>query len=86
MAERRVTHTQKDSDGDITALCYPGEAWSPRNKEDAIEDIDSDLFTYYVRTASGRSDIQVVDDPDGKYLRTDLDGAADNNLDELPDC
>ena len=33
MSDRRVTHTGKDKDGDITARCNPGEIWSPRLKE-----------------------------------------------------
>lgn len=86
MADRRVTRTDKDDDGDITALCNPGEAWSPRPKADAIDDIDDGIHTYYVQDSSGRSDIHVVNDPDGPYLRTDPDGSASNNLDELPDC
>jgi len=30
MADRQVTQSRKDSDGDILALCNPGEYWSPR--------------------------------------------------------
>lgn len=86
MADRRVTATGKDGDGDITSVCNPGESWSPRMKANAIADIEGGLHTYYVEDRSGRSDVHVVDDPDGPYLRTDPDGSASNNLDELPDC
>jgi hypothetical protein len=86
MSDRRVTRSGKDKDGDITELCNPGEAWSPRKKADAIHDIDSRIHTYYVQDAQGRSGIEVVDGPTGKYLRTRADGRAGNNLDELPDC
>ena len=86
MADRRVTHTGKDSDGDITKLCNPGELWSPRVKADAIRDIESGAHTYYVLSSRGRSDIRVVNGPTGKYLRTDPDDETGNNLDELPDC
>ncbi len=41
MAKRQVTQTQKDTDGDITALCNPEASWSPRKKADAINDIFS---------------------------------------------
>ncbi len=29
MAERKVTQSYKDKDGDITALCIPSATWSP---------------------------------------------------------
>ncbi len=86
MADRRVTHTRKDRHGDITKLCNPGEPGSPRAKLDAIRDIESGTHSYYVLSSGGRSDIQVVNGPTGKYLHSDPDGEAGNNLDELPDC
>ena len=86
MADRHVTHTGKDEDGDITKLCNPGQNWSPRPKQGAIADIESRIHTYYVQSSRGRSNIHVVNGPTGKYLRTDPDGEAGNNLDELPDC
>lgn len=86
MADRRVTRTDKNDEGDILALCNLSESWSPRDKQDAITDINDGIHTYYVQDTSGHSDIHVVDDPDGPYLRTDPDGSASNNLDELPDC
>jgi hypothetical protein len=86
MADRRVTQTGKDEDGDITRLCNPSATWSPRTKSGAISDIDNGTHTYYVQDSKGRSDIQVVNGPTGKYLRTDPDGRAENNLDSLPDC
>lgn len=86
MADRPVTQTGKD-DGDITALCSPGEEWSPRNKQDAIHDIESGTHTYHVSWRGGsRTAIRVVDGPTGKYLRTDRDSTSSNNLDDLPDC
>ena len=87
MADRRVTHTGKDSDGDITRLCNAGETWSPRSSSAAIKDIDDQVHTYYVRWSDGkRTNIHVVDGPTGKYLRTDKDNTTRNNLDDLPDC
>jgi len=41
MADRQVTASGKDKDGDITKLCKSGEAWSPRQKADAIRDIEN---------------------------------------------
>ena len=86
MVERLVTRTGKDDDGDITALCNPGEYWSPRYKNSAIGDIETGRHTYYVQWQDRRTDIHVVDGPKGKYLRTDRDSTPRNNLDDLPDC
>lgn len=86
MADRRVTQTQKDSDGDILALCNPGQPWSPRKKADAISDIRSKTHSYYVNEAGHRTDVKVVNDPDGPHLQTTGDATSDNNLDNLPDC
>ena len=87
MADRPVRKTRKDRDGDILALCSDGASWSPRSKRDAIADIENGLHTYYVPWTRGHTEIHVVDDPvKGKYLRTDRDSTARNNLDELDDC
>lgn len=87
MADRQVTHSRKDSDGDILALCKPGEYWSPRQKRDAIDDIENRRHSYFVNMSGvGRVDIHVVRGPNGKYLRTDPDRTTRNNLRDLPDC
>ena len=87
MADRQVTHTGKDRDGDITALCNPGMTWSPRRKREAIDELKSGRHTYFVRWPDGpRTEIRVVNGPTGKYLRTDRDDTTRNNLDDLPDC
>jgi len=87
MADRRVTKTGKDEDGDITKLCNPDASWTPRYKAGAISDIENGVHTYYVKDSKGgRSDIQVVKGATGKYLRTDPNGECEDNLDNLPDC
>lgn len=86
MADRQVTATRKDEDGDILALCNSGAWWSPRKKTDAIKDIDDEDHSYYVQKGAKRVDIHVVKGPTGKYLRTDPDVTDSNNLDDLPDC
>ena len=88
---RRITHTRKDRDGDILVLCspghYPGHYWSPVSKNDTIRHIESNLYGYHVDWPDGvRTDVRVVDGPNGKYLRTDKDATTRNNLDDLPDC
>lgn len=89
MTDRPVRKTQKNSDGDITALCNDGSMWSPASKAQAIRDIESGAHTYHVPWTSGRTEIRVVVDrtvSGGKYLRTDRDATSKNNLDDLPDC
>lgn len=87
MADRQVTGTGKDRYGDITQLCNPGAAWSPRSKSDAIDDIENNRHTYYVRWFDGlRTEVGVVSGANGKYLRTDRDNTTKNNLGDLPDC
>jgi hypothetical protein len=85
VADRRVTKTGKDNDGDITSLCSD-QWWSPVSKAQAIKDIDNDDHRYYVKTGSAEADINVVNGATGKYLRTDPDKTTVDNLDDLPDC
>lgn len=86
MADRAVRQTRKDRNGDILAVCDPGESWSPRGKDDVIKDIENGVHIYYVPWVTGRTEIHVANGPTGKYLRTDRDGTPGNNLDDLPDC
>jgi len=82
MANRQVTATGKNSDGDITKLCG---SWGSRTKSEAISDIESGQHAY----RSGTRLIEVITDPTvggGKYLRSRPDGGTGNNLDSLPDC
>ena len=87
MANREVTQSRKDKDGDITALCKPAEIWSPRRKDDAIDDIENARHRYFVKIPrKGDVDIHVVRRDGKKHLRTDPDKTTRNNLDDLPDC
>jgi hypothetical protein len=83
MGMRTVTHALKDRRGVITYLYGPDESWSPRAVADVIADIDSGAHRYVVAWPEHDTDVRVVDDPDGKYLRTDRDATTRNNLDEL---
>ncbi|MCA1676136.1 MAG: DUF3892 domain-containing protein, partial [Actinobacteria bacterium] len=84
MATRTVTHTLKDRRGVITYLCGPDQSWSPRAAVDVIADIESRRHRYVVAWPERDTDVHVVSDPQGKYLRTDRDPTTRNNLDELP--
>ena len=87
MAERRVTKTGKDSDGDITKLCNNSTTWSFEYKSNAIRHIENGTHTYYVNEAGYRSDVHVYKDGYGnKHLRTFADSTSKNNLDNLPNC
>jgi len=87
MADRAVLRTGKDRDGDITKLCNTGQFWSPRSKQDVINDIECGTHRYYVPwTHSEKTWIRVVNNNGRKYLRTDRDHTTKNNLDDLPDC
>lgn len=87
MAKRYVNKSGKDKDGDITKLCNSAANWSPRQKADAIRDIENSTHTYWVSWTDGQeTEIKVVNGATGKYLRTLRDGSTRNNLDDLPDC
>ncbi|MBS9405480.1 DUF3892 domain-containing protein [Halomonas sp. TRM85114] len=86
MADRRVTATGKDRDGDITKLCNSTESWPTRSKADAVRDIDGKTHSYYVDRAGHRTDVHVVTVDGNKHLRTTADKSSQNNLDNLPDC
>lgn len=86
MADRRVTGTGKDRNGDITKLCNVGD-WGMVLKAIAIQQIESRTHSYYVhQPGTRRVEVRVVNGTTGKYLRSDSDRASKNNLDNLPDC
>ena len=84
MAKRRVTCSNKDSDGDITGIGGPG--WSTITKAQAIIDIEGKTHTYYVCEAGYESDVYIVSLGGNKHLRTTADQSNKNNLDNLPSC
>lgn len=87
MADRQITATRRDEDGDITHLCNEGASWSPVTKADAIEDIEADppLHRSLVKSGNDEVDIIVVHRGSGVYLRTEPDLSKADNLDNLPD-
>ena len=86
MANRRVTHTGKNADGDITGLCNPKMAWYSRLTAQAVLDIQSKTHRYYVEAGGQQATIQVVNGPSGPYLRTRANNKSVDNLDDLPNC
>lgn len=89
MATYVVNCSVKDPDGDIVELGVRrtsgrGQWTGRKSSAEAIEDIESG-DTYHVINENG-PEVIVVDDPDGKYLRSDPDAKTQNNLDNLSDC
>ena len=85
---RTVTASRKDEDGNITALCNENEDWSPRMKDDAVDDINNrDIVYESLGPISGaRAKVLARTSRTGWYLTTAPDRETDNNLDNLPDC
>jgi hypothetical protein len=84
MADRQVTHSGKDRDGDITSLCGPG--WGKVSKAKAIPEIENAVNAYYVAAVQPAVWVHVVTEGYLKYLRTTADNTSKNNLDNLPNC
>jgi len=77
MAYRAVTHLTRSEDGEILMLCNHRETWSPRVKEDAIDDIESGRHTYYLDDQVDSCQIIVSADPDkGKILVAAVQGRS----------
>ncbi len=79
--DRRVKATQKDKNGNIIALCNPGETWSPLSKRDVLKDIKGAKRSYYVHELPQKAYVRVVS---GNSLQTTADKSSSNNLDNLP--
>jgi hypothetical protein len=76
----------RNTEGDIVAIGNPEQPWFQRHREWAISDILAGRHEYFVEEeGEGRRPIEVVDDPDGLYLRTRGDSTLGNNLDNLPE-
>ena len=84
MARRRVTKSEKDSDGDITGVCGPEYYY--RAKWGVIEDITAELHEYYVSEAGYESTVHVYEQNGVQHIKTFADASSANNLDNLPDC
>jgi Protein of unknown function (DUF3892) len=83
MADRAVYQTRKDEWGNITAL---GGPFGHVTHVDAIAHIEADMERYYVPLDDGSgAPVEIASGSLGKYLRTNWDGLARNNLVDLPD-
>ena len=86
MIERKITKIKKNKEGDIVALCNGGSYWSPRNLDNIIYDIEVLKIKYYAQWGNGKvTNIELVEGPSGKYLRTKLSKSSSNDLFALPE-
>ena len=83
MAEREIEHIRRDLYGDIIALCNPDEPWAPRQKQDAIKDIETGEHSYYVQWGSLRINITVEVGFNGKYLKADNENTIKNRPEKM---
>lgn len=60
------------------------EWWWPRQK--VIDSINAGTNTFYTLVNGNRGDIEVIDGPNGQYLRTRADGKLNDNLLSLGEC
>ena len=68
----------------MTSVDNDGPWW--RAEDDAIIDVQLDKTSYFV-SVKGKSVWMIVATHNGrKYLKTETDGYAPNNLLSLPDC
>ncbi len=81
---RQVTSVRRTAHGVTTHLCGPtGSEWSPISVKDAIHQIKAGIARYFTRAGDKVAFLEVVGN---EYLRTRPDAAAENNLDNLPEC
>ena len=87
MADVRVTCINKkdrtSQHEGITHLGGTGWKWT---REQVIQSIEGKTNTFYTFVDGNRGDIQVVNGPNGKYVRTYADGKPNDNLLSLPEC
>jgi hypothetical protein len=63
-----------------------GNRWK-RTQKEAISDIESGEWIYYVGDGKDRVKVVVAISPHGnKYIKTEADGKEPNNLLSLPEC
>ncbi|GAA0542786.1 DUF3892 domain-containing protein [Chitinophaga japonensis] len=87
MANYEVTciHKQDHNDPDKRITHLGGAGWKLTSSE-VIWYIENNVHTYHTYVNGRRANIEVVDGPNGKYLRTDADARWTNNLLALPEC
>lgn len=88
----RKKECDKDAPISHLTLVEPAEAWKSEKIIGMIEEEEEDkkakFWSYHYKNGEiddkAKIEVEVVDDPDGKYLRTRKDETEKNNLLELP--
>lgn len=62
-----------------------GNSWK-WTRDEVIRSIEAKTNTFFTRVNGNRSDIGVVNGPNGKYVRTYADGKWNDNLLALMEC
>jgi len=87
MADLQVTCINKNprdnSHKGITHL--GGNTWKWTRNE-VITSIENGTNTFYTLAGGKRANVRVINDSNGKYLRTYADGLFNDNLLALPEC
>ena len=81
-----ITHAYRDERGVVEAVADPCAPWSPRRTLDVVRDIASGRVRYSTDGGAGRrTGVHVVRSRAyGTHIRSNPDGTAGNNLDDLP--
>jgi hypothetical protein len=87
MADRSVTHSEKDAQGDILGLCWQGiDGLKHVDRVTAIQQIVAGTHRYVVAIATPPVLVLARPADNPTYLTTEADGISKNNLDNLPNC
>lgn len=70
----------------ITHLGGSGGSGWKWTKEQVIVSIEAGTNTFFTQVDGIRADIEVIEGPNSKYLRTRADGTLNDNLLSLPEC
>jgi hypothetical protein len=87
MADAQVTCINKQPRNNphegITHLGGAGWKWT---RQEVIDSIEAKTNTFYTLVGGKRANVEVINGPNGKYLRTRADGTLNDNLLSLPEC
>lgn len=87
MADVQVTCINKTPRNDpYEGITHLGNSSGKWTRQQVIDWIESKSNTFYTSSGGNRSNIGVVNGPNGKYLRTYANGQWNDNLLALPEC
>lgn len=87
MADVQITCINKNPpDNTHEGITHVGNSQGKWTRSEVIGWIESRQHTFYTLSNGVRADVQVVNGPYGKYLRTFANGKPTDNLLSLPEC